>query len=1031
MGSTDRPLPEGLYDLLLTEDLLGPIGKLGELALTTSVSQPESAIRLADHVRRVLERTLSGPGLGDDPQRQIGLVNRLLELLKDLPARTADAVLDGPRLLEAVLSEETPGLGQRAQPRRPEIPLSHDSLLVNSRTEPKLSVELQHEIASADRIDLICAFVVWTGLRVVRDELREARRRGVPIRVITTTYTGITDARALDELRAMGADVKVSYEVGATRLHAKAWLFERYSGFSTAYIGSSNLTHTALHEGIEWNVRLTQRSSAALMDRFRAAFETYWADDQFEAYDPAKFRQAIQAIKTTSSLPIAMLEVRPQDFQARMLERLRVERERFKRHRNLIVAATGTGKTVMAALDYARLARAAGQWRLLFVAHREEILQQSLATFRAVMRDGSFGELLVRGARPREGQHVFASIQSLSKRDLTELPPDYYDMVIVDEFHHAAARTYQRLLEHVRPSELLGLTATPERSDLKDVTALFGNRIAAELRLWEAIDYGHLCPFQYFGISDDVSLAGIPFRRGRYDLDELDRVYTGDDSRVAKVLESVRSTIEDPNEMRAFGFCVSVPHAEFMARRFSEAGIPSAAVTGETKSEERQRILRDLRHGQVKCVFSVEVFNEGVDVPDIDTVLFLRPTESATVFLQQLGRGLRRAPGKAGLTVLDFIGQQNRQFRFSPRYEALSGRAGYQIADDLEADFPFLPAGCHIHLDRVSRQVVLDNLRQAIRTRRSELAADLKQLGDVGLARFLEETGRSLDEVYRGTASGWTSLRRLAGVLTDPPGRSEDLLARAVGRLRHIDDLERVAAYAGWLRNPAPPDPSALSTRELRLLDMLLAGLWGQQDGRARADALMEFWSYGPLRDELAQLLDFSAANAESLPRRSASLGPDVPLLIHERYSRTEALIALGDATFERQPTTREGVRSLKQLRSDCFFVTVDKSGSGFSPTTRYRDYPISPTEFHWESQSTTRLSSPTGQRYLGLRDPGWRFLLFVRESPNLPDGRTAPFLFLGAVGYVRHQGERPIQVTWHLTDPMPPDFFEAARTAV
>lgn len=1026
----NEELAPGLYESLITKELARELEVLGERATVSSLAPIDAPVRLADHLRRVTERILAAPGLSANSARQVEVLNRLIGLLATAADASGEQIADPARILEAITAPGA-GLAIPAAPPRPTIPLSDDSLLVNARAEPKLAAELRAEIRSADKIDLLCAFVVWTGLRVVRDELRDARQRGVPIRIVTSTYTGITDARALDELTDIGAEVRVSYEVGATRLHAKAWLFERNTGFGTAYVGSSNLTHTALHDGIEWNVRLTERSSRRLLDRFRGAFETYWADAQFEPYDRAKFVAAIGSIRETRSIPIAMLEVRPLDFQARMLERLSVERNRFDRHRNLVVAATGTGKTVMAALDYGRLTKAWNRASLLFVAHREEILDQSVATFRAVLHDGNFGELMAGGTRPKEGKHVFASIQALSHVDLErDIPADRYEIVIVDEFHHAAAPTYRRLLEHIEPRELIGLTATPERADLQDITTWFGGRIATELRLWEAIDYGYLCPFQYFGISDNSNLESIEFKRGRYAADELDRLYTGNDARVGMVLEAVRKFVDEPASMRAFGFCVSVSHAEFMAKRFSDAGIPSQAVTGATPDATRRVALEGLRAGRLNCIFSVDVFSEGVDVPTIDTVLFLRPTESATVFLQQLGRGLRRSPDKAGLTVLDFIGQPNRAFRFAPRFQAMTGRPGRLLEQDIETDFPYLPAGCHIRLDRVSRDIVLKNVREAIRGRRTDLISDLRALGDVPLRTYLAETGRSIEELYRGEPTGWSVLQRQAGVRSDPVGPDEKALSRAINRLRHIDDPERVDRYSSWLRNQTPLNVASMSVRDRRLLDMLLVGLWGDVLGVPTQEAVNRLWANPAMRSELAEVLELAADAADSMPS-GAGLGGDVPLLVHERYSRDEALIALGDATFEHQSTSREGVKSIHGVRADCFFVTLDKSGKSFSPTTRYRDYPISPTEFHWESQSTTRVASPTGQRYTGRRDPDWKFLLFVREAPRLPDGRTSAFLFLGPVRYVRHESERPIQVTWRLETPMPAGFFESAKAAV
>ena len=359
-----------------------------------------------------------------------------------------------------------------------------------------------------------------------------------------------------------------------------------------------------------------------------------------------------------------------------MLERLTVERERHDRHRNLVVAATGTGKTVVAALDYRQLRQRAGRdLSLLFVAHRERILEQSRATFRAVLRDGSFGEIHG-GGRAAAGRHVFAMIQSISEEDVVAAAiRSDFDVVIVDEFHHAAAPSYRRLLERLEPGELLGLTATPERMDAQDVTEFFGGRIAVELRLWEAIDEGFLVPFQYFGVADGTDLSGLRWRRGGYARRGARR---RDHRRRRARRQAARGDparrSPSPSAMRALGFCVSVEHAEYMARRFTAAGLDSVALSGQTPEAEREAALRRLEAGELRAVFSVDVLGEGVDVPSVDTVLLLRPTDSATVFTQQLGRGLRRADGKPYLTVIDLIGQQHRQFRFDRRLGALVDR---------------------------------------------------------------------------------------------------------------------------------------------------------------------------------------------------------------------------------------------------------------------------------------------------------------------------------------------------------------------
>jgi HKD family nuclease len=438
---------------------------------------------------------------------------------------TDDHLKQPAELLTALV--ETQALVAPKEPTRAAIPLGTGDLLVNARGEPGLGPVLQSEIPSADRIDLLCAFIKWNGLRLLEAALKSHLEKNRPLRVLTTTYIGATERRAIDLLADLGAQVKVSYDTRTTRLHAKAWLFHRESGFSTAYVGSSNLSHTALLEGLEWNVRLSQVETGKLLDKFRATFDTYWEDSQFEDYKPerdkARFDDAIsQARGAQGPTPLPSFELRPYPFQVEILDKLRAERERHGRHRNLVVAATGTGKTIVAAFDYRRLAQDGPLPRLLFVAHRKEILTQGLDVFRSVLRDGAFGELFVDGHKPEEGRHVFASVQALAHVALDRIPPDSFDVVIVDEFHHAEAPTYRRLLEHLQPRELLGLTATPERSDGESVVKWFGGRIAAELRLWEALERGLLSPFQYFGVNDQTDLSNLRWTRGGYELADLE-----------------------------------------------------------------------------------------------------------------------------------------------------------------------------------------------------------------------------------------------------------------------------------------------------------------------------------------------------------------------------------------------------------------------------------------------------------------------------------------------------------------------------
>ncbi len=939
----------------------------------------------------------------------------------DVPATSADIVL-------RAIAARGPD-GRIVAPVQPAMPLLDTGLLTNAPGEPRIGYQISSEIPSATRIDVSMAFVRMSGIRPMLEALRLHTDAGRRLRILTTTYTGSTELAALEKLRAIGAGIRVSYDTSGTRLHAKAWLFERATGYTTAYIGSSNLTHAAQVSGMEWNVRVSQARNADVIDKFRAVFDSYWENGDFEPFDRATFLARTESHAAGPTISLSPVEIRPEPFQSRLLEQIAFARLRGH-HRNLLVSATGTGKTVMAALDYQRLRAMLPRSRLLFVAHRREILEQSLATFRHALRDAAFGELWVGQRRPVRFEHVFASIQSLTAGGLEDLARDHFDGVIVDEFHHAAARTYHALLEHVSPRELLGLTATPERGDGLPILQWFDGRIAAELRLWDAIEQQRLAPFAYFGISDGADLTGIGWKRGRgYDPRELDQLVTGNTALAHLTIGKVVETVPNARSMRALGFCVSVGHAEFMADQFRRAGMPAAAVSGNTPEAARQATLRDLAQGTLRVVFSVDIFNEGVDVPSVDTLLLLRPTDSATLYLQQLGRGLRRDAGKTVCTVLDFVGQHRREFQFLHRFRALLGGTRKQIEKQIDQGFPFLPSGCHMEFDRVARDQVLENIRRSLPWTWHAKALELQQVADttqdVTLKRFLDESGVELDDLYAGDHC-WSDLLEAAGLPVSRAGPHEAILRRALGRMLHIGDAVRLGQYREWARSPTAPAISTLDVYHRRLLHMLVALLLE----RVRVDTLdaaaAVLWQHPQVLAELAQLLDVLDARADRIQPPLAT-HPAVPLCVHARYTRREMLAAFATGGAVQLPAWREGVRWLPDAQVDLLAITLDKSSGHYSPTTRYRDYAISRHLLHWETQSTVRADSRTAQRYLQYRKGGAATALpFVRK-----DNHDRAFWLLGPATYVRHESEQPMAITWHLEHPIPGDLFAQFAAAV
>ena len=420
--------------------------------------------------------------------------------------------------------------------------------------------------------------------------------------------------------------------------------------------------------------------------------------------------------------------------------------------------------------------------------------------------------------------------------------------------------------------------------------------------------------------------------------------------------------------MRALGFCVSVEHARFMARVFNEAGIRSQAVWADTPSAERQRALEDLAARRINVLFSVDLFNEGVDVPVVDTLLLLRPTDSPTLFLQQLGRGLRKSHGKLQCTVLDFVGHHRKEFRFDRRFRALLGGSRRDLQREIEQGFPFLPAGCHMELDKVAQEIVLENIRQAVPSKWSRKVEELRAMtqdgASVTLAAFLQEAELDVEDVYQGSKS-WSDLRADAGLSVLPAGPHEVALRRACGRILHVDDRLRIDAYRRFLGSPTPPDVPSLPDRDRRLLRMLVASI---ADSALTARTTLEeacalVWSHPQVLSELLELVDVLDARVTHLQHDLPS-HPDVPLRVHGRYTRIEILAAFGIGANARVSPWQTGVYWANQAKADLLAFTLDKTSGQFSPTTRYHDYAISRDLMHWQSQSVTREDSETGLRY-------------------------------------------------------------------
>lgn len=527
---------------------------------------------------------------------------------------------------------------------------------------------LNEALNKAKRVDIIVAFLMESGVRLLEKDLKALADRNVPIRILTGKYLNITQPQALYLLKSIFGD-KVDlrfYNIKSRSFHPKAYMFE-YEEDGDIFIGSSNISRSALTSGIEWNYRISKEDNNDDFNHYKAVFEDLFLnhadiidEERMRKYsnewkrpkllvDVEKQEELIEKQEENKVLPIIL----PKGAQIEALYELNNSRiEGFDR--GIVVAATGIGKTYLAAFDSKNFKR------VLFVAHREEILTQAEVSFKRVRGNISTG-YFSGNRRNTNCDVVFATVQTLGQaKNLNNetFPRDYFDYIVIDEFHHAAAGNYQNIINYFKPKFLLGLTATPERMDNEDVFALCEDNVVYEVRLKQAINKGWLVPFRYYGIYDDTQYENIEYKNGKYNEKQLEEALM-----INKRRELILRHYNKYKSARALGFCSSRKHAEAMAEYFNKNGIKACAVYSGESGEyctDRKEAVEKLRDGKIKAVFSVDMFNEGLDVPQVDLVMFLRPTQSPTVFLQQLGRGLRKYKDKKYLNVLDFIGNYKK-----------------------------------------------------------------------------------------------------------------------------------------------------------------------------------------------------------------------------------------------------------------------------------------------------------------------------------------------------------------------------------
>jgi len=1025
----------GLYEQLLNRLILNKIDELDIEKFyirTSQIQKAEASQILTNYCAKIIKFALNLISGEDSIQKQIDLINKIILILEkqiekeDFSQNLVD--LNG-KLLKAVLPKIDSNIvnfDNYIKEITPYTGLSQSELFTGSNAGVSLESEIKKEILSSDKIYLLVSFIKWSGIRIFEKELKEFTNKGKELKIITTSYMGATDLKAVEFLSKLpNTQIKVSYNTANERLHAKSYLFFRDTGFNTAYIGSSNISKSALTSGLEWNLKVTTAEISHIIKKFEKTFETYWLDKEFELFTGEHKEKLTKALKNAGvenqNRFSNFFDIKPFAYQEEILEELQTQRDIHKHFRNLVVAATGTGKTVISAFDYKRFKNKNKNCKLLFIAHRKEILFQARDTFQAILRDNNFGELWVDGIEPRSFNHLFASVQTLQNNiDSLQLSKNYFDFIIIDEVHHIAAKSYRPILEKFTPKIVLGLTATPERMDNENILNDFCDVIAAEIRLPEALNRKLLCPFQYFGISDSVDLKNISWQRGKYQVDELSDALSTK-KRVGDIINRCEKYLTNLNDVIALGFCVSQEHAKFMSENFCNAGLKADYLISGNKN--RDEIKYKLLNKEINYLFVVDIFNEGVDIPQIDTILFLRPTESLTVFLQQLGRGLRFADNKECLTVLDFVGNARDEYDFEGKFRGLIGKTSTSVKDEIENEFPHLPLGCSIILEKKAKEHILNNIKKATSLGKRKLINKIQNYHNntnlpLTIKNFIKINHIPIEKIYKEDT--FTKLCYEADLVKDFSFTNEKEMLRAIKKKWLLTRSHKYFKFIlELIKNGFNFNTKSNEERYMAL--MLYYDFFQEAN---RFDTLEEGIKYigenRLLTNELKEVLELLSQKINYM-EYDLNLPFETPIKVHSRYTREQILSGFGVNSFERRTSSREGVLNIKEKNTELLFVTLEKTEDKYSPTTMYDDYAINEKLFHWQSQNNTKPQSPKGQSYINHLKNNKNIILFVREANHDENNNVMTYICLGKVFYKSHYGSQPMSITWELEYEIPP----------
>ena len=912
-------------------------------------------------------------------------------------------------------------------------------LIVNEKTKFKnFFTYLKEELENCNSFYFIVSFIKFSGIQLLISTLDELEKRGIKGKIVTSVYLNITDPKALSKLlEYKNLEIKI-YNNSRESFHTKAYLFSREK-HSSCIIGSSNLSQSALYSGEEWNVRLVKDDYLDIFDQSFTQFQKIWDSNEavnlstefINKYD--EFRKNNNNIETFDFRNLNQSEnlFVPNKMQEDILEKLTLTKK-FGNKKGLVVAATGTGKTYLAAMDI----KNSEPKSVLFIAHREELINNAFNVFSKILSlNVEECGFLSGNEKTFDKKFIFSTIQSLH-RNLEKFSSDSFEYIVVDEFHHSKANTYESVINYFKPDFLLGLTATPERMDGKDILELCEYNLVGEMGLREALEYDLLAPFHYFGIDDEtIDYDEIPYNNGKYDEEILtDRLNIL--KRVDFIDNKIKKIGYDGEKIMGIAFCTNIEHAKFMERELKEKGYNTSSIVAMDNQPKRKKILDDFQNVEIEILCVVDIFNEGIDIPNVNLLLFLRPTMSSTIFIQQLGRGLRKIKGKDFVTILDFMGNHKKEYLISKAFSENKNSDKQVMIYEVKNQFSNIPGASYIELDRICQNRIISKIESYNSFNKENIINEYLDFKN-GLDReitaidFLEniELFMRIKDKFGSFYKAQKIIEKLSIKLTDIEESLLELVEKNLnlkypyeiiiiqilvekGVVFLSDIYDRFEFIFSENINKAIQESLVLrAMQELSEYEGI-----DFEDKRVIFNAKNAVFS-DEFKNRLNGLIELGILNF----KREISIKEfnENILVKYKKYSRIELQILLNSSA--QKGSWRAGYSV--SYNHICLFITLNKS-LVTKEELRYDNYFHRQDIVQWISQSKTSHDSKIGQMYLNHEKMEMKVHIFIRKDPVLENGAASAFTYLGESDYHSSHGDKPMYILWKLRNKIPDHLF-------